>query len=130
MQNRLKKHYKTRFPAANVSRLNEDFATDTLFSDVPAHDDGIPGHGGCEMVQIYVGIRSHLTLAYPMRSEDQIINTLQEMVRFWGAPNNLKSDNAKVIHGNTVMEFLRQYMIGSKFSEPYQQNQNPTERRI
>ena len=57
MQNRLKKHYKTRFPAANVSRLNEDFATDTLFSDVPAHDDGIPGHGGCKMVQIYVGIR-------------------------------------------------------------------------
>ena len=31
--------YKTRFPAANVSRWNEDVATDTFFSDVPAHDE-------------------------------------------------------------------------------------------
>ena len=46
VQNRLKRHYKTRFSAANISRLNEDVATDTFFSDTPAHDDGIPGHGG------------------------------------------------------------------------------------
>ena len=32
----LQKHYKTRFPAANVDRLNEDVATDTLFSNTPA----------------------------------------------------------------------------------------------
>ena len=38
-------HYKTRFPAANVPHWNEDVATDTFFSDMPAHDDGIPGHG-------------------------------------------------------------------------------------
>ena len=29
-QQRLKRHYKTRFPAANVSRINEDVATDTF----------------------------------------------------------------------------------------------------
>ena len=130
MQNRLKRHYKTRFPAANVPRLNEDVATDTFFSDVPAHDDGIPGHGGCTMVQIYVGIVSHLTQAYPMKSENQIVNTLRDFIRFWGAPNNLKSDNAKAIQGQAVLECLRQYLIGSKFSEPYQQNQNPAERRM
>jgi hypothetical protein len=36
-----RKHYRTRWPAANVDRWNEDVATDTFFSDTPAHDDGI-----------------------------------------------------------------------------------------
>ena len=43
---------KSRFPAAGVECLNEPVAYDTLFSDTPAHDDGLNGHGGCEMVQI------------------------------------------------------------------------------
>jgi hypothetical protein len=46
------KHFKSCFPAANVRRLTEWFATDTIFSDTPAHDDGIPGHGGCTMLQV------------------------------------------------------------------------------
>jgi hypothetical protein len=31
------KHYKTRWPAANVTRCNEEVATNTIFSDTPAH---------------------------------------------------------------------------------------------
>ena len=49
-----------------VSRLNEIVATDTFFSEVEALDDGIPGHGGCTMVQLYSGVTSHLLAAYPM----------------------------------------------------------------
>jgi hypothetical protein len=30
-------------------------ATDTFFCDTPAHDDGVIGHGGCTMAQLYVG---------------------------------------------------------------------------
>ena len=130
VQNRLKRHYKTRFPAANISRLNEDVATDTFFSDTPAHDDGIPGHGGCTMVQVYTGIKSHVTAAFPMKSESQIPSTLQEFLRKFGAPNKLKSDNAKAIYGDATQEILRQYHIGSMYSEPEQQNQNPVERKI
>jgi hypothetical protein len=44
-----RKHCHTRWPAANVDRWNEDVATDTFFSDTPAHDDGIFGHSGCTM---------------------------------------------------------------------------------
>ena len=44
----LRKHYKSRFPAANVSRLN------TYFSDVVAADVGILGHGGATMLQLPV----------------------------------------------------------------------------
>jgi hypothetical protein len=46
----MRKHFKTRFPAANVNRLDETVATDTFFADAPAHDDGIMGHGGATMV--------------------------------------------------------------------------------
>jgi hypothetical protein len=56
-----RKRYKTRFPAANVSRLNEVVATDTMFADEPAHDDGIMGHGGATMCQIYCGKESQIT---------------------------------------------------------------------
>ena len=36
----LKKHYKSPFPALNVSRRNEPVATDTVYSDTPAFDNG------------------------------------------------------------------------------------------
>ena len=36
----LKKHYKSPNPALNVKRREEDLATDTVFSDTPAIDDG------------------------------------------------------------------------------------------
>jgi hypothetical protein len=51
----LHKHYKTRFPAANISRLNKTVATDTFFSNIPAIDDGVLGHGGSTMLQLYCG---------------------------------------------------------------------------
>ena len=61
----MRRHYKTRFPAANISRWNEDVATDTFFSDTPAHDDGIPGHGGCTMAQIFTGLDQPLHQGIP-----------------------------------------------------------------
>ena len=126
----MRRHYKTRFPAANVNRWNEDVATDTLFSDTPAADDGIMGHAGCTMAQLYTGLTSHYTKVYPMASESQIPSTLQDLIRDRGAPNNIKSDCAKAVLGKNFTEVLRHYCIGHKMSEPYQQNQNPAERRI
>lgn len=126
----MRRHYKTRFPAANVHRWNEDVATDTFFSSVPAHDDGITGHGGCTMVQVYTGIKSHYTKVYPMSSESQIPDTLNELIRDRGAPNNIKNDCAKAEISKAVQEILRHYKIGQFLTEPEQQNQNPAERRI
>jgi hypothetical protein len=50
----LRKRFKSRFPAANVSRLNEVVATDTFFFDIPAHDDGLTGHGGTKILQLFL----------------------------------------------------------------------------
>ena len=127
---KMRRHFKTRFPAANISRLNEDVATDTLFSETPAHDDGIPGHGGCEMMQIYTGTTSRLTEGFPMASETDIPDTLNDMIRKRGAMNRLISDNAKAATSKAIKEILNWYKIRDWQSEPEYQNQNPAERRI
>jgi hypothetical protein len=91
----LRKHFKSRFPAANVPRRNEIVATDTLFSDVPAHDDGISRHGGATMAQLFSGTSSLLTAIFPMKSEFEMPGTLLDFIHKLGAPNALFSDNAK-----------------------------------
>ena len=106
----LRRHFKTRFPAANVSRLNEVVATDTFFSNIEAFDDGQPSHGGTTMLQIYTGVTSHFTQVFPMRSEAQMPSTLQDFIRSCGAPVALFSDNAKVQVGLKVQDILCHYL--------------------
>jgi hypothetical protein len=107
----LRKHFKSRFPAANVSRLNETVATETFFFDVPALDDGIMGHGGTIMLQLYCGCDSQLTAVFPMKTDREMAGTLEDFIRFHGAPNALFSDNAKAQIGRAVQEILRMYAI-------------------
>ena len=126
----MRKHFKTRFPAANVARLDEVVATDTFFSDIPAHDDGIPGHGGATMIQLYTGVTSQLTKGYPMGSVSEMPGTLEDFIREVGAPNSLFSDNCKVQCGSKVKNILRMYHISNFQCEPHHQHQNPAERKI
>ena len=126
----LRKHFKTRFPAANVSRLNETVATDTFFSDIPAHDDGILGHGGSTMLQLYCGCSSHLLAVYPMKTDHEMAHTLEDFIRSYGAPNALFSDNARAQIGKAVKEILRMYAIKDFQCEPHHQHQNRAERHI
>ena len=44
MATMLKKHCKSPFPALNVSRRNEPVATDTVYSDTPAINNGSINH--------------------------------------------------------------------------------------
>ena len=71
---------KSRHPAAGVERLNEMAACDTLFSDTPAHDDRLIRHGGCEMVELFVGTTSHLTEAVPMHAKSAFPEALKEFI--------------------------------------------------
>jgi hypothetical protein len=126
----MRKHFKTRFPAANVNRLNETVATDTFFADTPTHDDDIMGHGGATMVQLYAGKMSQYTRVFPMQCASQMPGTLVDFIRQVGAPNVLFSDNAKVQMVAKVRNILHHYSIGDQQSEPHHQHQNYTERRI
>ena len=49
--------YTKRFKqinAANINHLPDTVSYNTLFLDMPALDDGIPGHGVCTMMQIFM----------------------------------------------------------------------------
>ena len=126
----MRKHFKTRFPAANVPRWDETVATDTIFSDIPAHDDGIKGHGGTEMAQLFTGVNSLVTDVFPMKQKSDMVGAFEDLIRKRGAPNLLGSDNAKEQTAKAVDVLLNMYHIGDFQSEPNYQHQNDAERRI
>jgi hypothetical protein len=126
----MQKHFKSSYPAYNVHRWNESMAADTFFCDTPAHDDGILGHVGSTMAQLYVGKTSSKTAVYPMRLESDMFKTLEDLIRSHGAPNSLFSDNAKAQCGKRVLDILCLYGIKDFQSEPHHQHQNFAERKI
>ena len=124
-----RKHFKSRYPGANVPHLNKWMATDTFFNDT-AMDDGIPGHGGCTMMQIFYGLTSGTIHCYPMQSKKQVGQAFEDHICKVGAPIGLKSDNAKSeLHGHTK-NILRLYSIDSAQSEPHYQHQNQAKQKI
>ena len=103
---------------------------DTFFSDVPTADDGIPGHGGCTMVQIDGGLDSELLSGHPMSSESSLADTLHDFIREYGAMEGLKSNNAKSETSFAMKDIFRIYTIKDQQSEPHYQHQNPIARNI
>jgi hypothetical protein len=126
----LRKHFKSRFPAANVSRLNEIVATDTFFSDTPAADDGIFNHGGATMAQLFVGKSSQITSVFPMKRESQFAHTFEDFICTHGAPDALLSNNDHAQIDKQALQILRMYAIDDMQCEPHHQHQNYAERRI
>ena len=100
---------------------------DTFFLDTPALDDGITGHAGCTMVQLYNGLTSHLTEVFPMHTMEELSDTLNAFIIKHGAPNAIRSDNHKAQLSCKVKDILCYLYIGHSTSEPEQQNQNPAE---
>jgi hypothetical protein len=119
----LKKHYKSPFPALNVHRREEALATDTVYSNVPAVDSGVT------IAQLFVGLTSTVCDVYPLKTKKAFVNTLQDVIRRRGTPSKLVSDRAQVEISGRVKDILRSLIIGNWQSEPYQQHQNPAERK-
>ena len=82
------------------------------------------------MIQLYGGIKSHFLAGYPMSSEAQVPETLEDFVRQHGAMTGLMSDNAKSEMSKKIKDILRMYCIKDRQSEPHYEHQNPIERRI
>ena len=114
----MRKHFKSRFAAFNIPRRSEEVPTDTIFSDTPAIDSGFT------MAQIVVGKRTLITDVYPLKSQKQFVNALEDKIRFRGAMTKLISDYAKVEISYKVKDILRIYHNSSWNSVPYHQNQN------
>ena len=73
-QDYIKKHFKSRNPVFNIPRCSEAVATDTIFSDTPAVDDGPT------MAQFFCGHDTFVCDAYGIKSTIQFINTLSDNI--------------------------------------------------
>ena len=119
----LKKHFKSRNPVFNIPRRNEAVATDTIFSDTPAINDG------STMAQFFVGRDTLVCDAYGIKSQKQFINTLYDNIRFRGAMTTLITDGDRYEISKKVADLLRNLFIKQHESEPYHQHQNKAEQR-
>ena len=88
-QDYIKKHFKSRNPVFNIPRCSEAVATDTIFSDTPAVDDG------STMAQFFCGRDTLVCDAYGIKTTKQFINTLSDNIRKRGAMDTLISDGGK-----------------------------------
>ena len=83
-----KKRYKSPNPALNIHKRNKPVATDTIYSDTPAVDSGV------KQARIFVGCITMVNDVYPMKTDKQFVNTLEDNIREQGATNKLVSDSA------------------------------------
>ena len=120
-QDYIKKHFKSRNPVFNIPRRSEAVATDTIFSDTPAVDDG------STMAQFSCGRDTLVCDAYGIKSTRQFINTLSDNIRKRGAMDTLISDGGKYEISKRVTDLLRSLFIQDYQSEPYHQHQNMAE---
>ena len=120
-QDYIKKHFKSRNPVFNIPRHSEAVATDTIFSDTPAVDDG------STMAQLFCGHDTLVCDAYGIKSTKQFINTLSDNIRKRGAMDTLISDEGKYEISKRVTDLLRSLFIQDYQSEPYHQHQNKAE---
>ena len=123
-QDYIKKHFKSRNPVFNIPRRSEAVATDTIFSDTPAVDDG------STMAQFFCGRDTLVCDAYGIKSTKQFINTLSDNIRKRGAMDTLISDGGKYEISKQVTDLLQSLFIQDYQSEPYHQHQNMAENRF
>ena len=111
-QDYIKKHVKSRNPVFNIPRCSEAVATDTIFSDTPAVDDG------STMAQFFCGRDTLVCVAYGIKSTKQFINTLSDNIRKRGAMDSLISDGGKYEISKQVTDLLHSLFIQDNQSEP------------
>ena len=120
-QDYIKNHFKPRNPVSSIPRCSEDLATDTIFSDTPAVDDG------STMAQFFCGHDTLVCDAYGIKSTKQFINTLSDNIRKWGAMDTLISDGGSYDISKGVTDLLHSLFIQDYQSESYHQDQTKTE---
>ena len=97
-----RRHFKSRFPALNVRRLDEIFATNTLYESFKAHY-------GSKCAQLFVVKIIYLTQFWGMKTYGEFPSTLMDFISTFGDMKGLMSDNSKAVVSKIVNKILRQY---------------------
>ena len=118
----LRSQIKSPNPILNIPRRQEDVATDTIYSNTPAIDDGSTA------AQFFIGKTSRYRSIVPAGTSDaSFIHTLMYEIRKRGAMNTLISDNAQAQINKRINTLCGQMCINDRQSEPHRGNQNPAE---
>ena len=118
----LRSQIKSPNPILNIPRRQEDVATDTVYSNTPAIDDGSTA------AQFFIGKTSRYRSIVPAGTSDaSFIHTLMYEIRKRGAMNTLISDNAQAQINRRIETLLGQLCVNNRQSEPHRGNQNPAE---
>ena len=99
-QDCIKKHFKSQNSVFNIPRRSEAVATDTIFSNTPAVDDG------STMAQFFCGHDNLVCDAYGIKSTKHFINTLSDNIRKRGAMDTLICDGGKYEISKRVTDLL------------------------
>ena len=99
----LRRHIKSRFKWANVTRIQETVSTDPLFSNVKSAYDGYIG------AQVFYGCTSHNINVYGIHAKSEFHKVYRDFIREYGAPAVLCHDNAK----RTLLKFKKLTEISS-----------------
>ena len=102
---RPKQFFNSPFPVLNHPCRAKDMATDTVYADIPANDNG------ATMAQLYCGTTSTVTDVYDMKSEKQFVNTLKDNICERGAMQRLLSDRAEVEMSKRVRISLALFLL-------------------
>ena len=119
----LKEHCHSPIPALNVHHRQEPVATDYVYADVPAIDDGSMG------AQIFVDMGFEACDTQGLKSPKQFVNSLEDNIQKCGAMDKLVSDRVQTEIGQREQDILQALFISSWQSKPHQQQQDLAERK-
>ena len=81
------------------------------------------------MAKFFVGQDTLVCDAHGIKTQNQLINTLCDNIRFRGAMTTLITDGGRYEISKIVADILRSLFIKQHESEPYHQHQNKAEQR-
>jgi hypothetical protein len=114
----MRKHYKSRFPAFNVSRRCEPVATDTIYAGTPAIDNG------SRWTPIFFGLKTLVTDIYGMKTDKEFVSVIEDNIRYHDAMSQLISNRALAEICRKVKDILRAYHSNDWQSELHHRLQN------
>jgi len=98
-------------------------ATDTIYSDVVAIDNGL------DSAQIFVGLLTKYCDIFSMHNDKQFINTIRDVIRKHGAMDKLISGSAQLEINKKLKDVFCQLCIDDWQSEAHFQHKNFAELR-
>ena len=107
MRTQLTRYFRFPFYVLNLPRRQEYVATDTIYANTPFIDCGHT------RAQFYCGIDSQVCDVYGIKTDKQLINSFEYIIRQCRSMSRPISDEGQVETSGRVLDLLRTYVLGT-----------------